>query len=177
MQYSSTIYISKHYNTTTILTLFLLLLTLPPLLPLILLPPLLLPLILLPLLTLPLLLLYRYHDGMIAMNRDQPMITMKRLFYPKWWLQATGYFEHHGTFGPDTILFSPSPTATEGSSMGYYGGLMLTALLSAAATVAVTMWVLQNQDKVRVLSSAVLGSAAPAVSRHEYTPIASNAEL
>ena len=97
-----------------------------------------------------------YHDGMIAMNRDQPMIMMKRLFFPKWWLQATGYFEHHGTFGPDTILFAPSPTAT-GTSFGYSGALLATALASSAVTAMVTLYLLRRA----------------AEKRHEYTPIPS----
>lgn len=31
---------------------------------------------------------HRYHDGMIATRTGMPEIMMKRLFYPKWWLQV-----------------------------------------------------------------------------------------
>ena len=30
----------------------------------------------------------RYHDGMIATRTGMPEIMMRRLFYPKWWLQV-----------------------------------------------------------------------------------------
>lgn len=62
--------------------------------------------------------LFRYHDGMIATNRDQPQIMMKRLFYPKWWLQATGYFNQHGNFGPGVILFAPNPNPDTDTAEG-----------------------------------------------------------
>ena len=92
------------------------------------------------------------------MGRDQPMINMKRLFYPKWWLEATGYFNHHGNFGPDVILFTPTPTATAGhSSVGYSAAMVLTAVASSVVTLLATMYVLKaRQDK-----------------RFEYAPIPS----
>lgn len=111
----------------------------------------------------------RYHDGMMALNLDQPLITMKRLFYPKWWLQASGYFDRlHGHFGPDAILFAPSPL---GSSVGYYAGLLFTALVSGAASVAVVLYVLQRQQQGKLHGASVFAA------RHEYTPIVGNAEL
>jgi hypothetical protein len=107
---------------------------------------------------------------MMALNRDQPLITMKRLFYPKWWLQATGYFEHHGNFGPGVILFAPSPDANAGAGVAYFAGLLLTSVLSCVVTVAAVMYYLQRQDKVQMTGGA-------RIARHEYTPINSDAEL
>lgn len=94
---------------------------------------------------------------MIAMDLDKPTITMKRLFYPKWWLQATGYFLHHGNFGPDTILFQPSPDTVAAPTMSYGTAVLFTAVLSSIATVVGTLYVLKLKDK-----------------RHEYAPIQSN---
>jgi hypothetical protein len=124
---------------------------------------------------------HRYHDGMMAMDRDKPLITMKRFFYPKWYLQATGYFNHPGTFGENVILFQPTPGTAEvpvspvalTSDAGYYGGLLLTAALSSVASVMAVLYVLQRQEKL----VALLPGQAPYVARHEYTPINSNAEL
>jgi hypothetical protein len=93
---------------------------------------------------------------MIAMDRDQPMISMKRLFYPKWWLEATGYFLHKGNFGPNVILFAPD--AAQQPTMSYGAAVLLTAALSSLATVVGTLYFIKHgQDK-----------------RNAYTPIASN---
>lgn len=59
--------------------------------------------------------LYRYHDGAIATNLNGTEIVMEKMFYPRWWLNATGYFNNHPDFGPDTLLFASHP---EGSSSG-----------------------------------------------------------
>lgn len=98
----------------------------------------------------------KFHDGMIATALDQPSIVMKRLFYPKWWLEATGYFLHHGNFGPGVILFSPSPVSADTSAISYSASLVLTAVGSSLVTVLGVMYVLNRQNK-----------------RREYTPIPS----
>ncbi len=101
-------------------------------------------------------LITKYHDGMIATALDQPSIVMKKLFYPKWWLEATGYFLHHGNFGPGIILFDPAPAAAH-SSLSYTASLVLTAVASSLITVLVAMYVMNlRQSK-----------------RHEYTSIPS----
>lgn len=133
---------------------------------------------------------------MMALNRDQPLITMKRFFYPKWWLEATGYFEHKGVFGPDTILFAPTPgsgSAAAGtgagtgvavspvevgattSDAGWYAGLMMTAVLSSLATMAVVLYVLQREGKGAMHLGGLELPKAFSGARHEYTPINSTA--
>ena len=61
------------------------------------------------------------HDGYYATDLETPKINMNKLFYPKWWLDVSGYFlSRPNPMGPDTILFGPSPISrTEG------GGLVL----------------------------------------------------
>ena len=103
----------------------------------------------------------RYHDGMIATNLGAAQIRMKKLFFPKWWLNATGYFNHHGHMGPGVILFDPSPEAEairNQESVNYTTTLLLTALVSSILTVMATVYAL-NSNKREV--------------RHEYTPISS----
>lgn len=51
------------------------------------------------------LLFTKYHDGAIATNLDQPDIVMVKMFYPKWWLNITGYFNNKPNFGPDVLMF------------------------------------------------------------------------
>ena len=48
---------------------------------------------------------------MIGTNLQAPNIRMRKLFYPKWWLQATNYYNNPGHFGPGVNLFAPNPTA------------------------------------------------------------------
>ena len=111
---------------------------------------------------------------MMALDLEKPDINMKRLFYPKWWLEATGYFEHKGQFGPDAILFAPSPTSSNSASasLSYYSGLILTSVISSIATAALVMYYFQQQGGGKVQMGA--GMYVP---RHEYTPINSNSEL
>jgi dipeptidase len=44
----------------------------------------------------------KYHDGYVAKDIDSPTINMYSMFYPKWWLEAVGFFS-----GP--IVFKPLP--------------------------------------------------------------------
>jgi dipeptidase len=81
-------------------------------------------------------LITKYHDGYEAQDLTAPHITMKRLFYPLWWLQMTGYFDSHINSGPDTIMFAPSPAPNNGM-----GVVVMTALLSVLATLGVVYMV------------------------------------
>ncbi len=102
-------------------------------------------------------LITKFHDGMIATALDQPSIVMRKLFYPKWWLEATGYFLHKGNFGPGVILFEPTPeTATSSAALSYTATMVLVAVCSSLVTVLGVMYVLHRQNK-----------------RHEYAPIPS----
>jgi len=102
-------------------------------------------------------LITKFHDGMIATALDQPSIVMRKLFYPKWWLEATGYFLHKGNFGPGVILFEPTPeTVTSSSALSYTATMVLVAVCSSLVTVLGVMYILHRQNK-----------------RHEYAPIPS----
>lgn len=50
------------------------------------------------------------------------------VFYPKWWLDAVGYFTHPGNKDPDAILFSPTAFSTGSITTGT---LMLCTAMSA----------------------------------------------
>jgi hypothetical protein len=53
------------------------------------------------------LLLSTYRDGMVVGDKDKGVFTIKKMFYPKWWLESVGYFDHHGN--KNGILFLPNP--------------------------------------------------------------------
>jgi len=61
-------------------------------------------------------LITKYHDGYRAEGLDKPSISMHKLFYPKWWLEATGYFDNKITAGPGVLMFAPSPLSGIGST-------------------------------------------------------------
>ena len=52
-------------------------------------------------------LITKYHDGYIAQNLESPMISMHKLFYPKEWLDATGFWNNKINKGDDVIMFNP----------------------------------------------------------------------
>ena len=63
---------------------------------------------------------------------------MSRLFYPAWWLKATGYFDSHINTGPDVIMFEPSPYSNNNGGNSWLIALFLTAVLSSALTLTIS---------------------------------------
>lgn len=61
-------------------------------------------------------LITKYHDGYRAENLDQPSIAMKKLFYNKFWLDVTGYWNNKPNSGGDTIMFIPTPSSQSSAS-------------------------------------------------------------
>ena len=74
-------------------------------------------------------LLTTYRDGYVMKNLDQPTIAFDRMFYPRWWLEAVGYFKIAGN--RDGILFSDNPSA--GSGSGYVSAATLVSSLLSCA--------------------------------------------
>jgi hypothetical protein len=57
------------------------------------------------------LLLTTYRDGMVFGETDKAVFTIKKMFYPRWWLESIGYFDHQGN--KNGILFLPSPMKSD----------------------------------------------------------------
>lgn len=53
------------------------------------------------------LLITKYHDGYRAESLDKPTISMHKFFYPRWWLEAAGFFNNKPNLGPEIIMFQP----------------------------------------------------------------------
>lgn len=70
-------------------------------------------------------LITKYHDGYRADDLDTGSIRMVKLFYPKYWLDVTGYFNNKINTGPDVIMFQPSINTNDNSL------LILTAIISS----------------------------------------------
>eukprot|EP00386_Alphamonas_edax_P015730 GDKI01048060.1.p1 GENE.GDKI01048060.1~~GDKI01048060.1.p1 ORF type:complete len:113 (-),score=15.53 GDKI01048060.1:259-597(-) len=106
-----------------------------------------------------------------------PLISMKRLFYPKWWLQATGYFDTlKGRFGPDSILFAPSPAGPSAeaaeeqtsSSLRYYAGILLTSAVSCLVTLSLMHYYMSLTSGNGLMGAAKGGLFSR---RADYAPI------
>jgi hypothetical protein len=109
---------------------------------------------------------------MIATLTDQPLIKMKAMWYPMWYMEITNFFSHPGHFGNDTILFAPnpegpvSPSAAVGAGTSVAGAavLVLTAVLSSAVTLMAAMHFLKMQGNDAKIAMNVQ-------SANEYTTI------
>jgi hypothetical protein len=52
------------------------------------------------------------------------------VFYPRWWLEAVGYFTHPPNKDPRAILFTPNPTTDQSISLS---AAMMVCLFTALA--------------------------------------------
>ena len=48
-----------------------------------------------------------FRDGYVISNQDGVSVSIRRMFYPQWWLQLVGFFNIPGN--KNGILFTPSP--------------------------------------------------------------------
>ena len=76
-------------------------------------------------------LITKFHDGYTATQLNEPSLKMTKMFYPKSWLESTGFFNSKINTGPDTILFASG--SSEGAARGAAGNgaLVITALVSS----------------------------------------------
>jgi hypothetical protein len=79
---------------------------------------------------------------------------MKKLFYPKWWLDITGYWKNKPNIGPGVILFDPSPSLPSDSESlaryykdGTISALFFTAILSSALTLLAGLFFIRIRER------------------------------
>ena len=77
-------------------------------------------------------LITKFHDGYIESVVDNN-IHMERLFYPKWWLTASGYFLVPPESGKDVILFDAAPDAQSTSMFSGVSVLFSLSLVCCSA--------------------------------------------
>ena len=105
-------------------------------------------------------LITKFHDGYIAETLTGPAITMTKIFYPKWWLQVSGYFDPANApnpDGPNTILFDSRDEALRkyDSSGGYYTmGALLMSVLTALVVGYTLGYKAQSREKGEILDSS-----------------------
>lgn len=102
----------------------------------------------------------RYHDGYRAENLGGAEISMKKLFYPKWWLDLTGYFKNTITSGPGVILFAPrGGSGSSGGGDASVAALLVTAVVSGSLALVLGLFI--GSKWSHVVNST----------RREYVPI------
>ena len=89
----------------------------------------------------------RYHDGYRALDLDAANINMQTMFYPKSWLDATGYWLNKPNLGPGVLLFDANPQAKDAltTSGEMATAVVLTAIVSSVCTLLVGGWVMRRQ--------------------------------
>lgn len=97
-------------------------------------------------------LITHYRDGYV-LTTDTPTIGITKMFYPRWWLEATGYFRIGPNKSPSAIMFASreqalSEGATVVSVSFYFISLLVTSLISVGiATVMMRYTVFKNEAK------------------------------
>ncbi len=99
-------------------------------------------------------LIQKYHDGYVAENLDQPAIKMRKLFYPKSWLDATGYWNGKPNSGEGVIMFASNEEviSLEDSNGRVFSACVLTTVIVAFFT-TLLYYVFSTTQKVAYTSS------------------------
>lgn len=77
-----------------------------------------------------------YRDGYIISGQDEVYVGIKKMFYPKWWLEKVGYFAHRGNAEADQddpnnwIYFSKGPNSQGALPAAWISLSLLTVLLA-----------------------------------------------
>ena len=94
-------------------------------------------------------LITKYHDGYRALDLDQPDIYMQTMFYPKFWLDATGYWLNKPNLGPGVLLFDANPAGAGSGSV--LATVLVTAVLSSLCTLLVgAYWLRRAKTQQRL---------------------------
>jgi dipeptidase len=85
-------------------------------------------------------LLASYRDGYKVSGFHNATIEIKRLFYPRWWLETTGFFDHPGN--KEGILFAPNTNRifSSDSSFNPFNEQMIIAFFSGFLFFVFGMW-------------------------------------
>ena len=81
-------------------------------------------------------LMTQFHDGYSVLDLDKRDIKATKMFYPKWWLEATGYFKNAPNDIDGAIMFASDPAVLGedtvvthyASAAEYYAGILSSGL-------------------------------------------------
>ena len=91
----------------------------------------------------------KYHDGYIAENLDTPTIRMRKLFYPKYWLDATGYWDSKSNSGPGVILFASNEEILTLSQSNFH--VFIAVVFTTIVVVILSILIVNSCQKNRLL--------------------------
>jgi len=86
----------------------------------------------------------KFHDGYHAESLSEATINMKKLFYPKEWLEQVGYFKQKPNNVPGMIWFSPNPSLE--TTTGTYPSVWYTLLVFLMGIV-LGAWFVKRKNK------------------------------
>jgi dipeptidase len=80
-------------------------------------------------------LITQFHDGYDVRQLDKkPNIQLTKMFYPKWWLEASGFFDRHPNDIDGAILYDVDPglevDSHYASASEYYAGVLFAGLFA-----------------------------------------------
>lgn len=84
-----------------------------------------------------------YRDGFIIGGQDAATVEINRMFYPRWWLETVGFFNHPPN--REGILFAPNPAVEQGVIANGTNGLAM--LLVACFCFVVGLWMGKTMQK------------------------------
>lgn len=106
-------------------------------------------------------LMTQFHDGYTALQLDKRDIKMTKMFYPKWWLEATGFFKNAPNDIDGAIMYASDPSievdTRYATSSEYYAGVLFSGLVVGMITLGVG-FLAGKRDGAKV-------------GRHSYQPI------
>mmetsp|Transcript_27697 Transcript_27697/g.30243 ORF Transcript_27697/g.30243 Transcript_27697/m.30243 type:complete len:693 (-) Transcript_27697:307-2385(-) len=127
-------------------------------------------------------LLTTYRDGYIVGGQDKETIEIKRFFYPRWWLQTVGFFDHPGN--KEGILFAPAPGSVSGKGGVVVGSNDVASNVMTVMITGLLFFVLgyffalskkkasgNKKSTSEVLSSLYSSATSSAPSSYQYTAI------
>jgi hypothetical protein len=93
-------------------------------------------------------LLTTYRDGYIIGGQQNTTVTIKKLFYPKWWLETVGFFNYPGN--KNGILFAPnSNSGFINTSANSVAGNLITVIFSGLIFFVLGFLYAKKQKKVK----------------------------
>ena len=109
----------------------------------------------------------RFHDGYIAESLDQPTVSMHKLFYPKYWLDATGYFNNKPNTGSNVLMFST--WSGGGSERGGVSMVFLMCMTVCIICISMLFGMYIGRKYNPMYTNTINGSSG--MYTHQYQPI------
>ena len=113
-------------------------------------------------------LLTTYRDGYIVGGQDQATVEIKRVFYPRWWLEKVGFFDHPGN--KEGILFAPNTGNIVQSSPQEVMNNLMTVLISGVLFFILGFLYAKKKKSISSPLDFPISMASPGTSSYSKIP-------